>query len=127
MMHARRIAKLEQTYLGATMIGKYHPEVTRVSQAVLWQFYSLDPSPRDPAKAPARLIRKWVTFLSDIQSGYVEFPRNTERWCDDGGIARPEKALHRPVDLVFAKAEQGAARQILLRSIRRDSAFHGPP
>ena len=115
-------ARLEQVYLGATMIGKYHPDVTHVSRAVLQQFYGLTPSPDDAAKAPARLIRKLVTLLSDIRGGRVSL-KNADRWWTEDGIARSQYDSDDSwVELVFAKAEQGAARQLVSRQSRGSGA-----
>ncbi len=67
-------ARLEQVYLGAKMIHQYFPDVTRVSEAVLKQFYDLD-----PAMAPARRIRRMCYALRDVQYGMVS-RRNCEDW-----------------------------------------------
>ncbi len=67
-------ARLEQIYLGAIMIHEYYPDVTDVSEAVLTQFYDLD-----PATSPARRIRRMCYALKDVQYGMVS-RRNCDEW-----------------------------------------------
>ncbi|MFZ2650497.1 MAG: AAA family ATPase [Burkholderiaceae bacterium] len=67
-------AKLEQVYLGAIMIRRYFPDVTRVSEAVLRHFYGMN-----PAEVPARHIRRLCTTLQNVQYGEVS-RRNCEEW-----------------------------------------------
>jgi hypothetical protein len=59
-------ARLEQVYLGAAMIRKHFPDVQRASEAVLEEFYKLD-----PAESPARQIRRLASSLRDVQYGKV--------------------------------------------------------
>ncbi|HSS79102.1 MAG TPA: ATP-binding protein [Thermoanaerobaculia bacterium] len=59
-------AKLEQVYLGATMIQQRYPDVERVGLSALQMFYDLDPE-----KSPARKIRKTVEELRNVQRGIV--------------------------------------------------------
>lgn len=69
-------ARLEQVYLGATMIHRVFPDVKLVSLAVLNQFYQLN-----PAESPARRIRTMCQSLRDVQYGKVS-RRNCEDWRD---------------------------------------------
>src|SRR6185503_8789893 len=64
----RAAAQLEQVYLGASMIHKYHPDVKHVSRYVLRCFQALD-----PARKPARMIRRLATLLTDVQDGEVHW------------------------------------------------------
>jgi len=59
-------AKLEQVYLGATMIHQRYYDVEKVEYSVLKRFYDLNPE-----EAPARKIRKMVEELHNVQRGVV--------------------------------------------------------
>jgi len=85
-------AKLEQVYLGATMIKNRFPDVRKVSEEVLAQFHNLD-----PAKAPARTIRRLVASLKNVQYGKV-----TRDNCSDWGVAwKVGLGSETPVKLIF--------------------------
>lgn len=62
----RQKARLEQVYLGATMIQKQYRDVEKVGEALLRTFYDL-PS----EESPARKIRKQVEELRNVQRGVV--------------------------------------------------------
>lgn len=59
-------ARLEQVYLGASLIRQLYPDVSLVSESVLDVFHKLD-----PAKTPARAIRKLVRLLRSVQYGKI--------------------------------------------------------
>jgi ATPase family associated with various cellular activities (AAA) len=59
-------ARLEQVYLGATMIRGQFSDVQEVAQEVLDQFYRIDPK-----RAPARRIRQLASLLRNVQYGRV--------------------------------------------------------
>jgi hypothetical protein len=67
-------ARLEQVYLGATMIRNHFSDIQFVSKEVLRQFYKMD-----PAKAPARKIRKMAGSLRNVQYGRVT-KENFDNW-----------------------------------------------
>lgn len=69
-------ARLEQVYLGVSMIRQFYPDVSVVSLGLLDAFRNLD-----PAKAPARTIRKNVLLLRNVQYGKI-----TEENCHDWEI-----------------------------------------
>lgn len=69
-------ARLEQVYLGASMLRRYFSDVRQVSREVLRQFYDLD-----PRKAPARTIRRYAASLKNVQYGQVT-RQNCDRWSD---------------------------------------------
>lgn len=69
-------ARLEQVYLGATLVHRYFPDVTMISEAVLRAFHSIDPS-----TSPARKIRRMCASLKDVQYGTVS-KRNCDAWND---------------------------------------------
>lgn len=60
-------SRLEQVYLGVTLIHKYHPSVRRVHSEILhrlfWEF--------DPKDCPARAIRKQVEGMRNIRLGEI--------------------------------------------------------
>ena len=60
-------AKLEQVYIGAIKIRDHFPDVSKVSEAILTEFYELDPS-----KNPYREIRKLSASLQNVQYGIVK-------------------------------------------------------
>ena len=62
----RKMAKLEQVYLGVTMIQKRYPDVNRVGYSLIKKFYEYDPE-----ESPAREIRKVVEELRNVQYGMV--------------------------------------------------------
>lgn len=59
-------ARLEQIYLGATMVHKFFPDIQYISREVLKQFQSLNPS-----EAPARKLLKWASSLQNVQYGII--------------------------------------------------------
>lgn len=59
-------ARLEQVYLGAHMLRVFHPDVIRVSKAVLKYFWD-----RPPEESPARTIRKAASLARNVQFGLV--------------------------------------------------------
>jgi hypothetical protein len=67
-------ARLEQVYLGATLIKRYYSDVQEISVEVLKQFYILD-----PGDAPARKIRKMATSLRNVQYGRIT-RKNCSNW-----------------------------------------------
>ena len=67
-------ARLEQVYLGAAMIHRYFPDVTKISAAVLKKFGGLNPK-----KSPARKLRGMAGSLKDVQYGKVSSV-NCESW-----------------------------------------------
>jgi hypothetical protein len=81
-------ARLEQVYLGASLIRQLYPDVRLVSESVLKVFHKLD-----PAKAPARTIRKLIRLLRSVQYGKI-----TEENCRPWEIPLSESPL---VELVF--------------------------
>lgn len=54
-------ARLEQVYLGASLINYRFPSVQQISEDVLKLFYDIEPD-----KAPARKIRQWVDSLENV-------------------------------------------------------------
>jgi len=66
-------ARLEQIYLGATMIRRLYPDVDHVAKGVLKRFHDLDPE-----ESPARKIRNLVMMLKNVQYGKI-----TERNCSE--------------------------------------------
>jgi hypothetical protein len=70
----RNQARLEQVYLGATLIKNHYSDVREISEEVLRQFYGMD-----PANAPARKIRKMATSLSNVQYGRIT-RKNCTNW-----------------------------------------------
>jgi len=63
----KKEAKLEQVYIGAIKIRDHFPDVSKVSEAILEEFYKLDPS-----KNPYREIRKLAASLQNVQYGIVK-------------------------------------------------------
>jgi hypothetical protein len=76
-------ARLEQVYLGASLIRQLYPDVGLVSASVLEVFHKLD-----PAKTPARTIRKLIRLLRSVQYGKI-----TEKNCGPWEMDLPESAL----------------------------------
>jgi hypothetical protein len=75
--HTERIkdqARLEQVYLGASLIRNYFSDVSAISFDVLNEFYKLE-----PLEQPSRTIRKWATALSNVQHGLVT-SANCQNW-----------------------------------------------
>lgn len=66
--------RLEQIYLGATIIHSYYPDVTRVSKEVLEIFYNLD-----PALSPAIHVRRLCRSLELVQYGQIS-RQNCREW-----------------------------------------------
>jgi hypothetical protein len=86
-------ARLEQVYLGATMIRSHFSDVREVSRGVLEHFYMLE-----PAQAPARHIRTLAASLRNVQYGRV-----THANCEDWGISRaPDPEWERIVNINFS-------------------------
>ena len=79
----RSKAKLEQVYLGATMIQQRYPDVNRVSRSMLQMFHDLGPS-----KSPARKIRKLVEELRNVQHGRVTMRNISPEFERDGDLTR---------------------------------------
>lgn len=67
-------ARLEQVYLGASLIRQLYPDVGLVSESVLNVFHKLD-----PAKAPARTIRQLIRSLRSVQYGKIT-AENCRAW-----------------------------------------------
>jgi len=86
-------ARLEQVYLGATMIGKHFSDVQEVSKEILQWFYK-----QDPSKQPARRIRKHAASLRNVQYGKIT-RANCEDWEDNKWPDTEDG--QRPVKLVF--------------------------
>ena len=80
-------ARLDQVYVGVLSILKLYPDVTRISQAVLEQFYNLN-----PAGSPARKIRRMCEALRDVQYGMVS-KRNCDNWRDVSWQHSPKKFI----------------------------------
>ena len=59
-------ARLEQIYLGATLIKRFFPDVSEISMGVLKYFYDLDPE-----NISTREIRKFAGLLRNVQYGEV--------------------------------------------------------
>ncbi|MBW2603317.1 MAG: AAA family ATPase [Deltaproteobacteria bacterium] len=74
-------AKLEQVYLGATMIRKFFPDVSIVDYNVLEYFYN-----KDPFKRPFREIRRECSALKNVQFGRVSKKNfrqiDPDRWSE---------------------------------------------
>jgi len=96
-------ARLEQVYLGASMIHDIFSDVREVSQDVLNLFYQLDPE-----EVPAREIRKLVLSLQNVQYGRVNKKNcNSPEWekeKEDLGLDwdETEEAEEKFVKLYFA-------------------------
>ena len=85
-------ARLEQVYLGATMIGRHVSDVQEVSQEILERFHKLD-----PASSPARKIRKMAASLRNVQYGKI-----TRANCDNWGVQWDNtEDSQKPVKLIF--------------------------
>jgi hypothetical protein len=85
-------ARLEQVYLGATMIRKHFSDVQEVSKEILEWFHR-----QDPSKQPARKIRKYAASMRNVQYGKIT-RANCEGWSEElPHIEDGEK----PVKLVF--------------------------
>ncbi len=59
-------AKLEQVYLGVTLLRNIIPDIKEVSKKLLEAFYSIDPK-----ETPSRLIRKLTEEIKNVQYGTV--------------------------------------------------------
>lgn len=68
-------ARLEQVYLGATMIRRHFPDVQEVTREVLERFHAIDPE----GESPARTIRKLAASLRNVQYGKVS-KENCAAW-----------------------------------------------
>jgi hypothetical protein len=68
-----REARLEQVYLGVSMINRTFPDVRRVSKDVLFGFWKLDPE-----KSPSRTLRKLALAFNNVQYGVIR----RENWED---------------------------------------------
>jgi hypothetical protein len=84
-------ARLEQVYLGATLIKHHYSDVQEISEEVLQQFHILDPE-----EAPARRIRKMATSLRNVQYGRIT-KRNCTNWEN---VQWPDKE-EKMVKLIF--------------------------
>jgi len=84
-------ARLEQVYLGVSMIHQLYPDVRHVSRSILEVFYQLD-----PAEAPARTIRKLIRLLRNVQYSKI-IEDNCQRWEGEVKLG-PDRAL---IKLVF--------------------------
>jgi hypothetical protein len=62
-----RQARLEQVYIGATIVHEAFPDVLQIDKQVLEFFYHLD-----PASAPGRLIERLARSLENVQYGQVD-------------------------------------------------------
>lgn len=67
-------ARLEQVYLGATLIKHHYSDVQEISEEVLKQFHTLDPK-----DSPARRIAKMATSLRNVQYGRIT-RKNCSYW-----------------------------------------------
>ncbi|HEU4870661.1 MAG TPA: ATP-binding protein [Pyrinomonadaceae bacterium] len=74
-------ARLEQVYLGASMIGRHFSDVQQVSKEILQWFHR-----QDPSKEPARKIRKHAAALRNVQYGKI-----TRINCDEDWGPWPDK------------------------------------
>jgi len=84
-------ARLEQVYLGASMIRKHFDDVSYVSKDILKYFYDLN-----PAGGTSRRIRQLAASLLNVQYGTVT-PKNCESWDDRewrGRKKRNEPLVH---------------------------------
>jgi hypothetical protein len=88
-------ARLEQVYLGATMIGKHFSDVKEVSKEILEWFHR-----QDPSKEPARKIRKHVASLRNVQYGKITRV-NCESWDKKERNWPDTPDGHKPVKLNF--------------------------
>ena len=85
-------ARLEQVYLGATMIGKHFSDVKEARKEILEWFHR-----QDPSKEPARKIRKHVASMRNVQYGKIT-KENCQGWEDRW----PEtEDGDKPVKLIF--------------------------
>jgi hypothetical protein len=94
----QRQARLEQVYLGATMIRRSFTDVREVSLEILEKFYSMDPE-----AAPARKIRRLAAALRNVQYGRVSRD-NCTVWgeMEEPLPEKPSKESLRPVRLHFS-------------------------
>jgi hypothetical protein len=92
--------RLEQMYLGATMIKYFHPGVEWVETQVLERFFRMDPS-----ASPAREIRKLASLLRNVQFGRVTQENWGENWNvfieEYGEAARSWQPESQLVHLIF--------------------------
>jgi len=85
-------ARLEQVYLGASMITKHFSDVQEVSKEILEWFHR-----QDPSKEPARKIRKYAASLRNVQYGKI-----TRVNCESWGVKWPNTDSGRePVKLLL--------------------------
>jgi hypothetical protein len=84
-------ARLEQVYLGATLIKHHYSDVHEISKEVLQQFFILDPS-----EAPARRIAKMASALRNVQYGRIT-RKNCTYWEN---VQWPDKE-EKMVKLIF--------------------------
>jgi hypothetical protein len=91
-------ARLEQVYLGVSLIGQYFPDVREVRKEILRQFWT-----HAPDSCPAREIRREVALLRNVKYGRVEKENWTQEWKDGAEVEDPEdeKMLIR---LVFSRS-----------------------
>ena len=89
-------ARLEQVYLGVTMIKKFFPDVHEISYEVLKQFQKFDPE-----EAPARKIRKLASSLRNVQYGRIN-KDNCDDWEDVTWEEKPKAEDKKYVKLFFS-------------------------
>jgi hypothetical protein len=88
----KNAAKLEQVYLGASMIRNYFPDVQQISVDILKVFHG-----EKPEDNPARKFIKWITSLQNIQYGIIT-RENCKNWDDAEWDSQIDNRL---VTLVF--------------------------
>jgi hypothetical protein len=89
-------ARLEQVYLGATIIRKMYPDVQWVGYDVLERFHD-----ENPAESPARNIAKKVAALTNVQYGRIT-RANCSMWEN---IEWSSNQDNRMVRLIFDEQE----------------------
>lgn len=67
-------ARLEQVYLGVTLLRQFHPDLVSVEHAVMHAFYDLNPE-----ECPARQIRRDASNVRNVQDGRIT-RRNCAGW-----------------------------------------------
>ena len=82
-------SRLEQLYLGATLIKSLYPDVRRVKLSVLAQFFALEPT-----DSPSRKIRQEVHRLASFRSDGIEEENwRGEEWVTERKFKK-RKLLH---------------------------------
>ena len=59
-------ARLEQVYVGVSIVNKLFPDVRRLSWDVLYGFWKLDPE-----TSPARILRRLTSAFTNVQYGVI--------------------------------------------------------